>query len=71
MWEHHKRVDARLISSVMGRTMPEGHTLRPLDRMASYRQQKALRFPPSSHGSTGPDGGQQRSRAITWSTLGL
>jgi hypothetical protein len=46
MWEHHKRVDAGLTSSVMGRTMPDGHTLRPLDKMAAYRQQKALRFPP-------------------------
>jgi hypothetical protein len=45
MWERHKRVDARLTSSVMGRTMPDGHTMRPADRLASYRQRSEMRHP--------------------------
>jgi hypothetical protein len=43
--EHNKRVDARLTSSVMGYTMPDGHTMRPSDRIASYQQRAALRHP--------------------------
>jgi len=46
MREHHKRTDARLTSSIMGRTMPDGHTMRPSDRLASYRQRAAMRHPP-------------------------
>jgi len=42
MWEHHKRTDARLTSSVMGRTMPDGHTPRPSQRIEAYRQQAPL-----------------------------
>ena len=45
LWEHHKAVDARLTSSVMGHTMPDGHTMRPTDRLASYRQRAAVRHP--------------------------
>ena len=45
MWEHHKRTNARLTSSVMGHTMPDGHTMRPSDRLASYRQRAAMRHP--------------------------
>lgn len=45
MWEHHKRTDARLTSSVMGRALPDGHTMRPTDRLASYRQRAAMRHP--------------------------
>ncbi len=37
--ERHKRTNARLTSSVMGLTMPDGHTPRPTQRIASYRQQ--------------------------------
>ena len=43
MRQHHKRTNARLFNSVMGRTMPDGHTMRPTDRIASYRQQAAMR----------------------------
>jgi len=43
--EHNERRDAELTSSVMGYTMPDGHTMRPLDRIAAYRQQAALRYP--------------------------
>ena len=43
MWQHHKRTDARLASSVMGHTMPDGHTMRPSDRIASYRQRSEMR----------------------------
>jgi hypothetical protein len=35
MWEHHKRVDARLTSGVMGRMMPDGHT--PCGRWTGWR----------------------------------
>ncbi len=45
MWKHHKRTDARLTSSVMGRRMPDGHTMRPSDRLASYRQPAGMRQP--------------------------
>ena len=60
MWEHHKRTNARLFSSVMGRTMPDGHTMRPSDRLAAYRQQAALRHPAprQAWGAPDPDGGQ-------------
>ena len=43
MRQHHKRTNARLFSSVMGHTMPDGHTMRPTDRIASYRQQSEMR----------------------------
>ena len=55
MWEHHKRTDARLTSSVMGRTMPDGHTMRPSDRLASYRQRAALRRPAWEQAWEAPD----------------
>jgi len=48
MQERHKRTDARLTSSVMGRTMPDGHTLRPSQRIAYYRQ-----HPPREPGTAG------------------
>jgi hypothetical protein len=37
MRQHHKCTNARLSSSVMGHAMPDGHTMRPTDRLASYR----------------------------------
>ncbi len=43
--QHHKRTSARLASSVMGYTLPDGHTMRPTDRLASYRQRAAMRHP--------------------------
>jgi hypothetical protein len=55
MWEHHKRVDARLTSSVMGYTMPDGHIPRPSDRIAAYRQQAALHHPAPQQLWTAPD----------------
>ena len=45
MREHHKRTNARLFSSVMGHTMPDGHTMRPSDRLTSNRQRSAVRHP--------------------------
>ena len=66
MREHHKRTDARLTSSVMGHTMPDGHTMRPSDRLASYRQ-RAPNAPlglAAGMGSASHDGGQPaRDRA--------
>jgi hypothetical protein len=55
LWERHKRVDARLTSSVMGRTMPDGHTMRPSDRIASYRQQSEMRHPVPQQAWGAPD----------------
>ena len=49
MQERHKRTDARLTSSVRGRTMPDSHTLRPSQRIAHYRQQ-----PPQEPGTARP-----------------
>jgi len=37
--KRHKRANARLTSSVMGRTMPDGRTPRPSQRIASGRPQ--------------------------------
>lgn len=48
MHEHHKRTDARLTSSAMGCTMPDGHTPRPSQRIASYRQQDPQAPAPSA-----------------------
>ena len=45
MRRYHKRTDATLTSSVMGHTMPDGHTMRPTNRLASYRQRAAVRHP--------------------------
>jgi hypothetical protein len=45
MRQRHKRTDARLTSSVLGYTLPDGHTMRPTDRLASYRQRAAMRHP--------------------------
>jgi hypothetical protein len=45
MRQRHKRTNARLFSSVMGHTMPDGHTMRPTDRIAFYRQRAAPRHP--------------------------
>ena len=65
MWEHHKRTNARLFSSVMGRTMPDGHTMRPSDRIAAYRQQAALRYPAprQAWGAPDPTAGSQAAIA--------
>jgi len=45
MRQHHKRVDVRLTSSVMGRTMPDGHTARPSERVAACHQQAVQQDP--------------------------
>ena len=65
MWKHHKRTDARLTSSVMGRTMPDGHTMRPSDRLASYRQQAGMRQPAPQppQAPWDPTGGQVRTQS--------
>jgi hypothetical protein len=60
MREHHRHTDARLTSSVMGRAMPDGQSLRPSDRIAAYRQQAALRDPDPQQpwGASDPMAGQ-------------
>ena len=60
MWEHHRRINARLSSSVLGHTMPDGHTMRPSDRLGSYRQRApdAPPGPAAGMGSAGLYGGQ-------------
>ena len=45
MRQHHERTNARLTRSVMGHTVPDGHTMRPTERLASYRQRAAMRYP--------------------------
>ena len=47
MRKHHKRTDARLTSSVMGRTMPDGRTPRPSQRIASCRPQASQATTPT------------------------
>ena len=71
MWQRHKRTDARLTSSVMGRTMPDGHTMRPTDRLASYRLRAAVRHSAPQQAWGAPDpatASRRRSRGITRST---
>jgi hypothetical protein len=56
--EHHRRMDERLTSSVMGRTLPDGRGPRPTQQIASYRQQAPLA---SGLGAQDPTGA---SRAV-------
>jgi hypothetical protein len=59
MWEHHKRVDARLTSSVMGRTMPDGHDAAiGQDRFLPPAGGTAPPGPGAGMGSAGSDVGQ-------------
>ena len=64
MRKHHRRTDTRLTSSVMGHTMPDGHTMRPTDRLAAYRQQAALRHPATQPSQAPRDPAEASQEAI-------
>jgi hypothetical protein len=64
MRKRHKRTDARLTSSVMGYTMPDGHTMQPSDRLASYRQRAAMRHPAPQQAWGAPDPTAASQQAI-------
>jgi hypothetical protein len=65
--QHHKRTNDRLFSSVMGHTMPDGHMMRPTDRIASYRQQSEMRHQAVGvriAGRLGPADGAKADEAV-------